>query len=353
MKVSLVARSFLALILAIAGTRSAHAPLAAASPGSPASRATRTDDGPLRADTVASLSQKVPYRVRSDVDLVLVEVTVRDQHGGIVDDLAQQDFHIYEDGVEQKISTFSRDELPLAVALVLDCSGSMDPVLRQLSRVAAETLSPLKPNDEVALFDFAARADLRVGLTTNRRRIVERIASMRAAGGTVIPDALYEAASYLYSAAPERRHAIILVSDNDNTLKGYADESDVIRQALQAQTVIYSIRVEPRPPSHEMGVILPIFRDVSVSKITQETGGEVIDAANIEAIRPAMTSIVTRLKRRYSLGYYSTNHRHDGAFREIAVRISEDSLSSDRKYIVSARRGYFAPGGEEGVGSRE
>jgi len=308
-----------------------------------ANKAPRAGDGPSPADAPAAPGQKIPFRFRSDVDLVLVEASVRDQHGGIVDDLTQPNFHIYEDGVEQKISTFSRDELPLAVALVLDCSGSMDPILRQLSHVAVETLSPLKLNDEVALFDFAARADLRVGLTRDRRRIAERIATLRAAGGTVIPDALFEAASYLYSAAPERRHAIILVSDNNNTLKGYADDSDVIRQALEAQAAVYSIRVRPGPPSHEMGVILPIFRDVSVSRITQDTGGEIINAANIEAIRPAMTAIVTRLKRRYSLGYYSTNHHHDGAFREISVHVSEDSPKPDRKYTIYARRGYFAP----------
>jgi Ca-activated chloride channel homolog len=343
MKISLASRSFLALVLAIPGTRATHAQLPAASPPASVTSAPRAGDGSLPATASAVSSQKSPFRLRADVDLVLVEATVRDQHGGIVDDLTQQNFHIYEDGVEQTISTFSRDELPLAVALVLDCSGSMDPILRQLSHVAVETLSPLKPNDEVALFDFAARADLRVGLTRDRQRIAERIATIRAAGGTVIPDALFEAAGYLASAAPERRHAIILVSDNDNTLKGYADESDVIRQALEAQVVIYSIRVRPGPPSHEMGVILPIFRDVSVSRIAQETGGEVISAANIEAIRPAMTTIITRLKRRYTLGYYSTNHRHDGAFREIAVNITENSPNSNRKYTISVRRGYFSP----------
>ena len=343
MKISLVSRSLLALFLAIAGAGATRAQLPAASPPASAAMAPVARDGTPPADAATTPSQKTPYRLRADVDLVLVEATVRDQHGGIVDDLTQQNFHIYEDGVEQKISTFSRDELPLAIALVLDCSGSMDPVLRQLSRVAVETLSPLKPNDEVALFDFAARADLRVGLTRDRHRIAERISTLRAAGGTVIPDALFEAAAYLYSAAPERRHAIILVSDNDNTLKGYADESDVIREALEAQAVIYSIRVQPGPPSHEMGVILPIFRDVSVSRIVQETGGEVINAGNIEAIRPAMTAIITRLKRRYSLGYYSTDHRHDGAFREIAVRVTEDPPNPNRRFTISVRRGYFAP----------
>jgi Ca-activated chloride channel family protein len=277
------------------------------------------------------------------VDLVLVEATVRDQDGGIVNNLRREDFRAYENGVEQRIDYFSRDELPLAVALVLDCSGSMGPVLKQMHGVAFDTLSSLKPDDQVALFDFAARAEMLVGLTKNRQRITDAIAAIRAAGGTVIPDALFEAAHYLRRAAPDRRHAIILVSDNENTLKGYADENRVIRQALESEAVIYSIRVEEGSHPHSMYVLLPIFRDVSVPRITHETGGEVIDARNLNSIRSAMATALSRLKQRYSLGYYSTNRRHDGAFREIEIRIADSSTDPQRKYTVYARRGYYAP----------
>src|SRR3974377_903954 len=87
------------------------------------------------------------FKLRTDVSLVVVEATVRDQNGGIVNDLAQENFHIYEDGVEQHIRYFSRDELPLAVALVVDASGSMGPALRHMHPVAYNTLYALTPND--------------------------------------------------------------------------------------------------------------------------------------------------------------------------------------------------------------
>jgi VWFA-related protein len=181
-----------------------------------------------------------------------------------------------------------------------------------------------------------------VGLTRNRRRITDAIATIHAGGGTVIPDALFEAALYLARTAPGRRHAIILVSDNENTLKGYTDESRVIRQALESEAVIYSIRVEEGLHPHSMYVLLPFFREVSVPRITHETGGEVIDARSLESIRSAMATAISRLKQRYSLGYYSTNRRHDGAFREIEIRITDGSIDPQRKYTVYARRGYYA-----------
>ena len=332
MRNALGCRIVAALVLALAGTQAAPSQLPPA--GHPA------------VETFTSAGGADKYKLKADVDLVLVEATVRDPEGGIVNSLSRENFHVYENGVEQQISYFSRDQLPLAIALVLDCSGSMGPVLKQLHRVAFDTLSSLKPDDQVALFDFAARAEMLVGLTRNRQRIADAIATIHAAGGTVIPDALYEAALYLAHAAPDRRHAVILVSDNENTLKGYCDEKRVIREALESETVIYSIRVEEGSHPHSMYVLLPIFRDVSVPKITHETGGEVIDARKIESIRSAMATAVARLKQRYSLGYYSTNRRHDGAFRAIELRITDGS--NDGKYTVYARRGYYAPTGEEG-----
>jgi Ca-activated chloride channel family protein len=286
------------------------------------------------------------FRLKTNVDLVLIEATVRDQNGGIVNDLTRESFGVYENGVEQQVTYFSRDQLPLAVALVLDCSGSMGPVLKQMHHVAFDTLSALKPEDQVALFDFAARAEMLVGLTKNRQRIADAIATIRPGGGTVIPDALYEAALYLARVAPGRRHAIILVSDNENTEKGYCDEKRVIHQALESEAVIYSIRVEEGSHAHSMYVLLPIFREVSVPRMTHETGGEVIDARNLNSIHSAMDTAISRLKQRYSLGYYSTNPRHDGAFREIDIHV-KDALN-DAKYTVYARHGYYAPRDEAG-----
>jgi len=282
------------------------------------------------------------FKLQADVDLVVVEATVCDQYGGIVDNLRREDFHVYEDGTERPISHFSRDELPLSIALVLDRSGSMAPVLKQLHGVAYATLSSLKPDDQVALFDFAARAELLIGLTTDRQRIAGGIATIRAGGGTVIADALFETALYLGRTAPNRRHAIILVSDNENTLRGYAKESRVIRQALEAEAVIYSIRVEEGSHPPMMNVLLPIYRDVSVPQIVRETGGAVIDARSIKSVRPAMAAAIAQLKRRYTLGYYSTNSRHDGEFRQIEVRVGDGSNDSKSKYTVHARRGYYA-----------
>ena len=118
----------------------------------------------LRAQGPSAGSQLPPpekggFTLKVDVNLVLVEATVRDNKGRIINDLEPEDFRVLEDGVEQQITYFSRDELPLAVALVVDGSGSISPVLPQLHHAAHDTLSQLKPDDQVALYAFATRAE--------------------------------------------------------------------------------------------------------------------------------------------------------------------------------------------------
>jgi len=342
----------------------------ASEPGSPptANPPVNSGDKPVDTTTVAadraapavpgaSVSPAVPvapnngspggYMLKVDVNLVVVEATVRDERGQIVDNLKRENFRIDEDGVEQPIVQFSRDELPLAVALVLDRSGSMGPVLRQVRDAAYDTLSQLKPNDEVALFAFASSSKRLEDLTTDRQHIADDIAGIYAGGGTNITDALFDAALYLGRAAPNRRHAVILVSDNDGTVQGYASDKDVIRMALETETSIYSIKVKAGGTSRALSLPLALPNALpgtgSVPKVARETGGEVIDTRTTGSVQSAMATVIARLKQRYTLGYSSSNRRRDGSFRQIDIRVSDGSAGAAVKYSVYARRGYYAP----------
>jgi VWFA-related protein len=106
--------------------------------------------------------------VRVDVNLVLVDATVKTKAGQIMADLKKGDFELREDGVAQKVEVFSRDELPLNVALVLDLSDSIGPFLGPLRDAATTALAALKPEDEVALFTFSTEAELRVPFTNDK-----------------------------------------------------------------------------------------------------------------------------------------------------------------------------------------
>jgi Ca-activated chloride channel family protein len=296
---------------------------------------------PPPADT--SLAGAEPgFTIKMDVNLVMVEATVRDERGGIYIKLKREDFRVLEDGVEQEIRHFSRDELPLAVALVIDRTGSVAPVIDRLRRAAYETLTQLKAGDQVALFAFAERPERLEDLTADRQVIADSIATIEARGRTNINDALYEAAAYLGREAPTRRHAIILISDNLHNYDGFANESAVVRTALETESVIYSIKVEDRSVLGILAQPVPISGSGPVKRITRETGGEIFDAKQLGSVEAAMQAVVSRLKLRFTLGYQSTNKQRDGAYRKIEVRLTNKEALA-RGCTVYARRGYYAP----------
>lgn len=278
---------------------------------------------------------------KSDVNLILVEATVRDSRGAIYIKLKAEDFQVFEDGVQQEIRHFTRDELPLAIALVIDRSGSVAPIMSRLRRAAREILSQLKPADEVALFSFDTRPVLIEELTKDRQRIADRMAMIQAGGGTNIKDALYEAATYLAREAPSRRRAIILISDNVETVDSRMDESQVIRAAMETESVVYGIRVADGAASLLVGFPVKVPRGGAVNRIAQDTGGEVLDTRELGSVEAAMQSVITRLKLRFTLGYQSKNTIQDGTFRRIEVRLT-DKAQANGPFTIYHRRGYHA-----------
>jgi VWFA-related protein len=277
--------------------------------------------------------------------MVLVDAVVKNRNGRMIDNLKKDDFKVYEDGVLQELQSFSFDELPLAVAVVVDRSGSVAPYISELRRIATRALQQLKPVDQVALFSFAGSVDRIESLTTDRERIAQSIARIQAGGGTNINDALFEAASYLGKAAPDRRHAIILVSDNQPTVNPRASDGEVIREAMEADTVIYSIKTQGITDPLTIDLPSLILGGDGVNKIARETGGEVLKASGVSSLDNVLGSVISRLRMRYSLGYYPSNTSQGGAFHAIMVRLDERHGKPGTDYFVHARRGYYSTSG--------
>ncbi len=227
---------------------------------------------------------------------------------------------------------------------MIDRSGSVTPYISELRRIAENALAQLKPEDEVALFSFAADVDRVVDLTSDRRQIAHGIARVRSGGGTNIIDALYAAVTYLAKAAPDRRHAVILISDNQATVHPENSEAETIRKAIESETVVYSIKTAGRSAPLTLSLPSALLGAGPVGKVTQETGGEIIDATNVAALDAALGGVIARLRMRYSLGY-AAPASGQGAFHSIAVRLADRFGKPETDYHVHARRGYYATGG--------
>jgi len=280
-------------------------------------------------------------RIRVDVSLVLLEATVKDKAGRVMGALKQEDFVLDEDGVPQQVAHFSRDQLPLAVALVVDLSGSIKPFLRPLRYATSTALKALKPEDEVALFTFTSDVEQHARLTRDKREVSDKIEFFTAGGGTNINRAVYDAARYLRDAAPAARRVIVLVSDNVPTVNDGLSPKEVADAALEADAAVYGLKVPGDNPlvarmaAGSRGL-------VNVSKLTAETGGEIFEVEKEGSLFLAFQALIERLKTRYTIGFYSTRPAADGSLRKLNLRLQPSFGAKGKDYVVLSKSGYYA-----------
>lgn len=303
----------------------------------PASRGNATGNETASSDTDA-------FKIKVNVRMVMVDTVVRNKAGRMIENLKLEDFRVFEDGQEQTLGSYSRDEMPLAVALVVDRSGSVTPYIYELRRIAERMLDQLKTQDQVCLFSFADRVDRVVDLTSDHDRIVHGLGRIHSGGGTNIVDAVYGAVNYLAQAAPDHRRAVILISDNEATVASSAGEGETIRKALNTETVVYSIKTKGEKTTLSMNIPDLLGGSGPVPKMTRDTGGEILDASRVSMLDSAMRTVLTRLRLRYSIGYYSSSTERGAAFHTIEVRLVDRFGKPGSDYIIHARRGYYSIG---------
>jgi len=279
--------------------------------------------------------------IRVDVNLVMVDATVKTKGGQIMGDLKQDAFELREDGVTEKIEIFSRDELPLNVALVLDLSDSIGPFLGPLREAATSALAALKAEDEVALFTFATEAELRVPFTNDKTKIAEQINAFHVGGATNINDGIFVAAKYLLNAPPKGRRVIILISDDVGTDAGGQGTHDIITECIAADTVLYNLKIPGYNPPGTLFAASMVPGLVNIRKVMDQTGGEIFDVQDVAHLDAAFRALIERIKTRYTLGYYTRATAAEGKPHKLDVRLTPSFGKKGHDYVVLAKSGYY------------
>lgn len=278
-------------------------------------------------------------KITVDVALVTTEVTVL---GATVSELRAEDFLIYDNGVAQQISHFSRDKLPLAVAVLIDRSSSIKPYLSLLQNAAISALGRLKPEDPVALFSFDEDLFKLSDLTADRSRIAGIIGKLTVGNGTNIYDAVSGAAGYLRIKAPRHRRAIILVSDNCHTVPGGMGGHNARADVLESAATLYSIKTPGANYALEMRARDPRCHDSAVwaQQLAHETGGEVLDVETSMSLQDALEKAISNLRLQYTLGFSPADTGKKGAFHKLAVALDTGANCPGCRLI--SRNGYYA-----------
>ncbi|MBS1797274.1 MAG: VWA domain-containing protein [Acidobacteria bacterium] len=277
---------------------------------------------------VSAQTDDEPIRVESSI--VVLNATVTDAAGKPVGGLRQNQFHIFEDGREQKIEFFEAEKTPFAAVILLDSSGSMEQRVSLARSAAIQFLDRLRADDMAAIYNFDSKISL-VQDFSNSRDIYEGAFDIKADGMTVLNDAIVRAADEL-GKRPEKRRAIIVLSDGADTKSGNSAEK-ALKAALAVNATIYTVDMSAidtngRERLQNQGVL---------KNFSEKSGGRFIPTPGGVALRDAFKNIVDELGVQYTLGYQPPAGSKDGKWHALDLKIDKSGLS------VRTRKGYNAP----------
>jgi VWFA-related protein len=286
--------------------------------------------------TTGSANRTANIRVNSD--LVLIPVMVTDRQDRLITGLEKTHFKLFDDKVEQVITHFASEDVPVSIAVVFDCSGSMGPKLAKSRAAVAEFLKAANPEDEFSLILFSERAQLISGFTNQTDEIQSKLLFAQSKGRTALLDAIYMAMDQMKHAKHSRK-ALLIISDGGDNCSRYSIR-EVKNRVKEGDVQIYSIGIleamgfRGRSAEELAGPAL-------LDEIAAQSGGRLFEIDNLNDLPDVATKIGVALRNQYMLGFAPAETRRDGKYHRIVVKL--DSPKGLPKLRASFRSGYFAP----------
>ena len=279
-------------------------------------------------------SSEPATKLKVDVKLVNVFVTVTDANGAPVAGLTKDKFTLQEDGREQKISIFDKQSaLPLSIALAIDTSLSTRHDL-PLEQTSAKRFAHaiLRPVDALAIYSFSEVVLESTPFTSDLKRVDEAIEHIRVGAATALYDAIY-----LVSRSLDRRQGrkvIVLITDGGDTVSK-VDYKEAVRAAEEAEAIVYSIIVVPIENSagRETG------GEHALIQLSEDTGGKYYYATSNTGLDDAFHKISDELRTQYLLAYYPSQRVANSQFRRIQVGVV--GVPESAGYRTRHRAGYY------------
>jgi VWFA-related protein len=297
--------------------------------------------------------------LKVNVNVVNLFFNVKDKHGLLIPSLKKDDFEVIEDGRPQTIKYFSAEtNQPLTLGILIDSSVSQERVLPMEKEVGAAFLSNvLRNKDEAFVISFDVNVDLLQDFTNSPRLLRTALDTAKINGGggcggvpglgggpvpcskpkgTLLYDAVF-LASHDKLATEVGRKAMIVLTDGEDQGSD-TSIAQAVEAAQKADAMCYVLLIADRGFYGAMGY----SGDSAMKKLTQETGGRMIEVGNkMEKLRQAFDQIANELRSQYNIGYTPSDNKLDGTFRKVQIKTRENN------YKVQARTGYYAIKREE------
>ena len=282
-----------------------------------------------------ALKARSGERIRVNVNLVLVPLTVTDPMDRLVTGLEKENFFIYENSHLETIRSFSTEDAPVSIGVIFDLSGSMSNKVIRARDSILQFMKTSNPQDEFFVVGFNDRPELIEDFTSSVDQIESRLAIVKAEHRTALLDAIYFGLNKMKQAKYERK-ALLVVSDGGDNRSRYT-ESEVRSVVRESGVQIYSIGIfDPYAATTEerMGPLL-------LNDISDETGGRLFRVDDVSEMGDIATKISAELRNEYVLGYKPDDERKDGKWRKVKVKLVPPAGLP--QLTVHARTGYYAP----------
>ncbi|HKN17919.1 MAG TPA: VWA domain-containing protein [Candidatus Sulfotelmatobacter sp.] len=272
------------------------------------------------------------FVIRKDVDEVMLHATVVDDRQRIVTDLDRTAFSVYEDGKPQTIISFHHEDIPVAMGIVIDNSGSMREKRAKVNQAALNLVRSSNPQDEVFVVNFNDEYYLDQDFTNDLLRLKEALEKIDARGGTALYEAVVASADHLKRDARLERKVLFVVTDG---------EDNASRETLEQ--AVKQLQEENGPSVYAIGILgdeeHPKRAKRALEIITQRTGGLAFFPKTLDEVDEISRQVAHDIRNQYTIGYKPTNPRGAGGFRAIRV---EAKSKGHGKMVVRTKSGYYA-----------
>lgn len=280
---------------------------------------------------VVAIAQDVPV-FRSESNLVILHVNVFDRRSDAVPDLPRESFKVFEDGQPQEIAFFGGADVPVAVGLVLDASGSM--IARERTVIVGGTAFARSSHPEDQLFTIHFNEVVKYGLpptipfTSNPSLLHAALAAYRPGGRTALHDAVIAGLEHL-ELSTHQKHVLVVLSDGEDNASTYS-EDEMIDRARASDAIVYTVSNANRR------IGMPGNPGV-LRKLADVTGGVAYFPGSDDKVIESFDELAGNIRRGYSIGYVPTNAKHDEAYRRVKVLVSAPGRTN---LSVRTRDGY-------------
>lgn len=274
-----------------------------------------------------------PATFTADTRLVVLHATVVDKKNGrLITTLPQSAFQVYENGVQQRLKIFKREDIPVSLGLVIDNSGSMRDKRAKVAAAAEDLVKDSNPDDEEFVVNFNDDAYLDTpDFTSNIKVLEQALTKIDSRGGTAMRDAIRMSIDHMKAKAKKDKKVILVVTDGNDNASAIGLEN-LVRAAQQSEVIIYAIGLLSEEERREAK-----RAKRALDALTEATGGQAYYPKELADVDRIAHQVAHDIRNQYTLAYTPTNQALDGSFRQIRVTASGPGHPQ-----VRTRTGYYA-----------